>query len=62
MVHSILDSGDLRISYGPNKWIINPSAVVKVSRNCVWGGGQREEGCVSVCVCTCVRACVCGGT
>lgn len=31
MVHSIMDNGDLRVSYGQNNWIINPSAVVKVS-------------------------------
>lgn len=29
VVHSIMDNGDLRVSYGQNNWIINPSAVVK---------------------------------
>lgn len=31
VVHSILDNGDLRVSYGPNNWILNPLAVVKAS-------------------------------
>ena len=31
VVHSILDNGDLKVSYGPNNWILNPLAVVKAS-------------------------------
>ena len=34
VVHSILDTGSLSVSYGEQKWTINPNAVVKAST--VW--------------------------
>ena len=38
-VHTVLDSGDLRISYPNNRsWTVNPAAVTKVH-------------CVTICVC-----------
>jgi E3 ubiquitin-protein ligase mind-bomb len=29
VVHSIMDNGDLRVSYGSRNWVLNPSALVK---------------------------------
>ena len=33
IIHHIKDSGDLVVSYHGNPYVINPAAVVKVSKN-----------------------------
>ena len=50
MVHSIQDNGDLRISYGQNRWIVNPLAVVKASilGVCIQVEKSNEGGCRDV--------------